>query len=518
MNLFPPYKIVKSVLRGTFLYTILTVGTLLSKGQDQPGNLNIVFILADDLGWSDTSLSSIHRSQFYETPNLERLAARGMVFTHAYSACPVCSPTRGSIITGQNPARFGLTEAGAHKEEVRLTASAPDETPKGSKEWKSVAVTSASRLSTEGPTLGKVLKQAGYAMGHFGKWHLGSDPYSPLQQGFDVDVPHWNGGGPPTGYMPPWKLPLLQENSPSENLEDRMAQEAISWMKEQVAQKKPFYLNYWQFSVHSPWNGKPEVIKKYRKKVDPNYPQRSPTYAAMVEAMDDAVGALLDTIDQLGIADRTVIIFISDNGGCQYARLDGVPTTSNAPLRAGKATLFEGGIRVPCIIAWPGLTQSGTVSDQVIQTTDFYPTLLHRLGISMPKDYPVDGIDITPALKGKALDRKAIFTYFPHDFRVPDWLPASVAVNCGDWKLIRLFHYGQEGYYLYNLKDDIGETKNLAASNPDKVKELDTLIDGFLADTKAVIPQKNKNFDPATFHPERIGVPQGKFSFTTKPQ
>ncbi|UCC99482.1 MAG: sulfatase [Phycisphaerales bacterium] len=476
---------------------------------------NIIFILADDLGWSDTTLYG--KTAYYQTPNLERLAARGVTFSRAYSASPLCSPTRASILTGQTPARTGITSPGCHSGNVVLNASVGK---KAGAQNKAIGCQSATRLDTTLPTLGKLLKAEGYATAHFGKWHLGHEPYSPLEHGFDVDVPHWPGPGPAGSFVAPWKYPEFKENYPQEHIEDRMAEEAVTWLRS-LDKDQPFYMNYWQFSVHAPFDAKETLKKYYRSKVDFTDPQRSPTYAAMVHSLDDAVGTLLDEIDRMGVADKTVIVFYSDNGGNMYDCIvehlaSGeefiTQPTSNAPLRGGKATMYEGGIRVPCIVAWPGLTQAGTRSEVMIQSTDFYPTLLRQLDIPMPDRHVVDGLDITAALQGQDMVRPGIFTYFPHNPPVPHWLPASIAVHAGDWKLIRLFHQGEDGahdYQLYNLRWDIGEAYNLATKYAAKVAELDAMIEEFLKDTQAVIPLPNPAFDPNQYHPEIIGIQKG---------
>jgi arylsulfatase A-like enzyme len=501
----------------THLIKIVCLLSLLALGaqaaaQQKP---NVIFILADDLGWADTTLYG--HTSLYETPNLERLARRGMTFTRACANSPLCSPTRASILTGQTPARHGSTAPTHHTAEIRLAAGVRKT---GHPHEAALLVQSVSRLDTRFPTLGKLMNQAGYATGHFGKWHLGTEPYSPLQHGFDVDIPHWPGPGPAGSFVAPWRFKDFKANTPNEHIEDRMAKEAVQWMKS-LPNDKPFFMNYWQFSVHAPFNAKTELIEKYRGKIDRDSKHHSPTYASMVESLDDAIGTLLDAVDEADIADRTIFVFTSDNGGNMYSGIpekdkDGKPfitaPTSNRPLRGGKACIFEGGIRVPTIVAWPGLTKVGTRSDQIIQCSDFYPTLLAGLGIPLPDNHVIDGIDITPALKGGKLNRDAIFTYFPHAPNVPDWLPPSVAANAGDWKLIRLFHHGKNGahdYRLYNLKNDIGEEQNLASRHPDKVRELDRLIERHLTDAKAVTPKPNSRFDPAQFDPSRIGVQVG---------
>jgi arylsulfatase A-like enzyme len=462
---------------------------------------NVVFILADDLGWSDTTLFGT--TSFYKTPNIERLARRGMTFTHAYSASPLCSPTRASILTGLSPARTGITTPNCHLPNIALKATS---VPTAPPHQKATTPKSVSRLDTKYFTLAETLKDNGYATGHFGKWHLGAKPFSPLQHGFDVDVPHWPGPGPAGSYVAPWKFPDFDPDTPDEHIEDRIAKEAVAFMERH--QGKPFFLNYWMFSVHAPFDGKQSLIDKYRKQVEPTNPQRSPTYAAMIESMDDAVGTLLDTLDRLKIADNTIIVFASDNGGNMYNEVDGTTATSNFPLRGGKATMYEGGVRGPAIVVQPGVVEAGSRSDEVIQSSDFYPTLLELLAIDSQPNQSFDGISIAPALHGKPLKRDGIFTYFPHGPGVPNWLPPAVSVHSGDWKLIRIFHGGDNGqhrYKLFNLKTDISESKNLASQFPDRVRKLDAMIDSFLAGTNAVLPLPNPRFDQAKYHPELEG-------------
>jgi len=315
---------------------------------------NVVLILADDLGWADTTLYG--KTSLYETPNIERLAARGMTFSNAY-ASPICSPTRASIMTGQANEQFEATVG-----------------ERGLPDQKCTNVKSATRLDPDLPMLGQVLHNAGYATAHFGKWHLGREPHSPLESGFDSDLPHWWGPGPKSSYLAPWGYtnPQFKEGQPGEHIEDRMAAEAVAWLK-QRDRTKPFFLNYWQFSVHAPFGAKPELIERYRKKLGASVDrltkpevrerllsshepligllQQSPTYAAMVHSLDDAVGSLLDALDAEGIADETVIIFYSDNGGNIHCGLEEIaasggkyitPITSNHPLRGGKGGIHEG--------------------------------------------------------------------------------------------------------------------------------------------------------------------------------
>ena len=477
---------------------------------------NIVLILADDLGWADTTLYG--KTSLYETPNIERLAARGMTFTSAY-ASPICSPTRASIMTGQNPARHGMTAPAAHLEAERFEAVASENGPP---HQKSTNVRSSTRLDPALPMLGQVLKHAGYATAHFGKWHLGREPHSPLEKGFDADIPHWWGPGPKSSYLAPWgyENPNFPEGKPGEHIEDRMAKEAVAWLKKRD-RSKPFFMNYWQFSVHAPFGAKPELVNRYRQKIKRGEAQQSPTYAAMVHSLDDAVGSLLDALDAEGIADETVIVFYSDNGGNIHCGLEETDAsgekyitaiTSNYPLRGGKGGIHEGGVRVPAVVVWPGVTEAGSRSDIRIQSNDLYPTILRMLNVDRPKDHVIDGVDIAKALHGEDMYRGPMFTHVPGHGNTPQWLPPSMSVHHKDWKLIRTFHYGHNGnheYRLYNLREDIGENTNLAAERPELVRELDKLIEDYIAEATVVVPLPNSKFDPTKFSPSLIGIQTG---------
>ena len=495
-----------------FLFVALAatcVSVCLSAGVSAARPQNVVLILADDLGWSDTTLFGT--TEFYRTPNIERLAMRGMTFRRAYAASPLCSPTRASILTGLSPARHGITAPQCHTPAIRLRAGLKT---KAVPNRKCVQPDSVTRLNPETITLAETLKKVGYATGHFGKWHLGSEPYSPLQHGFDVDVPHWPGPGPAGSYVAPWKFKDFDHDPdvPDEHLEDRMAKEAVAFIR--AHKGEPFFLNYWMFSVHAPFDAKKQLIDKYDASVDKQDEQRCPTYAAMIESMDDAVGTLLSELDALGIADNTIIVLASDNGGNMYNLVDGERPTSNRPLRGGKATMYEGGLRTPAVIVWPGKADPGSSSDAIIQSMDFYPTLLEMLELKPADGQTFDGVSLVPALSGESLNREAIFTYFPHQPLVPDWLPPAVSVHSGDWKLIRLFHAGENGahrYKLFHLGNDVGERADLAELRPQKVRELDALIESHLQATGAVVPIANPAFDAAKYDPSLEGKPAEKF-------
>ena len=468
------------------LAQVLVLGNAAAQQAKHPPN--VVFILADDLGWRDTAL---YGSKFYETPNIDALAKRGMMFTNAYAAAPICSPTRASIMTGLHPARIGMTTPSGHVANVILEKGLRT---KGPKNQPALAAESVTRLRLEYFTLAEAFNAAGYKTGHFGKWHLGREPYDPYQQGFDIDLPHTPGPGPSGGYLGPWRF-WPGKGKKGEHIEDRMAAGASKFMRQN--RERPFFLNYWCFSVHAPIQGKPELVEKYRKKADPNYPQRNQINGAMVESLDDAVGTLLKTIDALGIAGNTIIVFFSDNGGMIHRFDGGVVVTSNAPLRSGKSSIYEGGVREPLIIVWPGVTKPGSKTEEIVQSTDFYPTLLEMTGIPARKGQKFDGASIVPALKGGKLEREAIFCHAPQYSAATVHRP-STSVRKGDWKLIRYYCDGprqSDRYELYNLREDIGEQNDLARRKSGKFEKLKALIEQFLKDTGAVIPRPNPHYE-----------------------
>jgi arylsulfatase A-like enzyme len=465
---------------------------------------NVVFILADDLGWNDTNI--FQKSQFIETPNIDALAARGMVFSQAYTNSPLCSPTRASILTGQTPARHGSTTPNHHLPLVRLTPSLPKT---AATNRKSIAPQTVTRLDTSLPTLSSILKANDYQTAHFGKWHLGASPYSPLEHGFDLDIPNYDGPGPEGGFLAPWSFaPNIQPQNHGEHIDVRLAQEASNWIQS-VKDDGPFFLNFWAFSVHAPFDADPDLIDYFNGKRSPYHSQRSATYAAMVKHFDDAVGILWEGLVEAEVEDNTIVIFTSDNGGNMYDVLGTIHATSNFPLRGGKATNYDGGIKVPTIIIWPEFTQPNTLSDIAIQSADYFPTLLNGLNLTWPSGHLVDGNDIRPLLQGKSIDPRPIFTYFPSEPRVPDWLPPSMTVTLKGWKLIRTFHYGVKGghyYQLYDLNSDPAESINLAEIYTDKLLELDGLIEAYLLESNAVSPVINPNYREGAFNYETIGI------------
>ncbi|MFZ9791128.1 MAG: sulfatase [Gemmataceae bacterium] len=463
---------------------------------------NVVFIMADDLGWKDLGCQG---STYHKTPNIDRLANRSVRFTNYYTASPLCSPTRSSILAGLYPARTGITAPVCHLPALQLEKRlAP-----GNGNQKVLNADSLTRLKTEYTTLAQVFKAAGYSTAHFGKWHLGHGKgYEPKDRGFDVDIPHTpRAAGPGGGYLAPWKFIQDPEfkGAEGEHIDFWMAGQAGRFIQENRG--KPFYVNFWLYSVHGPWNARKADVDAFGKTADPKNPQHNPLYAAMIKGMDDAVGRLLDALEKSGMANNTIVVFTSDNGGYAYEPrntdpkgYEDTPATSNLPLRSGKASNYEGGTRVPCLVSWPGHTRS-SVCEGIFSSVDWFPTLVALTGIK-PKELPkLDGINQAPSiLEGKPV-RDTAYVHFPHggenqDREKPGFWPATW-VRHGDWKLIRFYGKNEDNsdlHELYNLREDIGETKNLATSNPDLVRQLARKMDAFLGDTEAVIPKINPNW------------------------
>lgn len=484
---------------------------------------NVILFLVDDMGWAD---SEPYGSTYYETPNMTRLARQSMRFSDAY-ALPLCSPTRASIMTGQYSSRHGITSATGHQppqpaDFAFLPKSGPANQPL-------LLPISKNYLDPAHHTLAEALRDAGYRTGHFGKWHLGlTDPYRPEKHGFDVAWHCAPDPGPPSYFSPygvhPDGVPggqhrvgNITDGPDGEHITDRLTSEAIQFIKDNRG--RPFFLNLWHYSVHGPWQHKESYTAEFAKKNDPRGMQANPVMGSMLRNVDESLGRILDVIDELGIADNTLFIFYSDNGGnthswraddAKIARISDKhplfhtvqsyrrwagdqPPTNNAPLREGKGRIYEGGQRVPLMVRWPGHVRPGSTSDQVVGPIDLYPTILDALGLTAPQHQLIDGESFLPVLteSGK-LRRDAYFTWFPH-------LVPAVSVRQGDWKLIRRFQphpQYPEVRELYNLQDDISESENRAADFPERVKQLDALIDQFVEETGALYPQPNPNYRP----------------------
>ncbi|BAM03948.1 sulfatase [Phycisphaera mikurensis] len=454
---------------------------------------NVIVVVPDDQGWMD---AGVQGSEYYETPQIDRLAASGVRFTRGYSASPLCSPTRLSILTGKYPHRLGMTAPAGHLPPL------PEGTPlygkTGNPNQAYLVPESARFLPDDADTYGTTFQRAGYATAFMGKWHLGLPPHHPELHGFERVVGGRGNPGPPGGFFAPWVSDTLPQRPAGTHIDDAITDEALDFMEQSHAGGKPFLLNLWFYDVHAPFQAKPKIVEKYRGKSDPRGLQESPTMAAMIETMDTNLGRVLDRLEELGIAEDTIIVYWSDNGGNMYDQVDGTTPTNNTPLAYGKGHIGEGGIRVPVIIRWPGVAEGGAVSDALVNSIDVYPTILEMAGLDKPASAQFDGKSLVPVLKRGEPVRDATFFHFPHYVAATENVSASAVIR-GDWKLIRLYTGEVEGAYgfeLYNLADDIGETKNLAADHPALVAELDAMIAEHLEATGTPVPPKNPAYDP----------------------
>jgi arylsulfatase A len=436
---------------------------------------NFLFILIDDMGWRDLG---VYGSTFYETPHIDRLARQSLRFTNAYAACPVCSPTRASILTGKYPARLGLTDfipGRAHWPTAKL-----------------IPPPFHQELPLDEVTIAQALKPLGYVSASIGKWHLGGPPFYPDKHGFDLNVAGTE-KGQPSSYFGPFDLPNLQGGTRDDYLTDRLTIEAEKFIE--TNRSRPFFLYLPEFAVHLPEQARPALVERFRAKADPHNPQHDPVYAAMISSLDDNIGRILKKLDDEGLAARTVVIFMSDNGGLVYEGRSQAPVTSNAPLRAGKGHLYEGGIREPMMIRWPGVTRPGSVCHVPVSSIDFFPTMLEIAGLKADPRWAVDGLSLVPLLRGAAaLHREALYWHYPH-YSNQGGVPSG-AVRAGDYKLIEFFEDGR--LELYNLARDIGERDNLAAREPARAAELRGMLARWRESVHAAMPAPNPNYDPKT--------------------
>ncbi|MCH8194059.1 MAG: sulfatase, partial [Planctomycetes bacterium] len=443
---------------------------------------NVVLILVDDLGWMDLGCQG---STFYETPNIDRLAAQGMRFTNAYAACAVCSPTRAAVMTGRYPARVGVTDwirARFQRGGIGTPAANPTDyvrKPNG-KLW---CPPNPYWMEHSEVTIAEMLKPSGYRSCHIGKWHLGDDAWYPTAQGFDENHGGCDYGQPPS-YFDPYQnrrltegIPFLPSRKPGEYLSDREADEAVEFIRRN--RNNPFFLYMANYAVHTPIQAKAEVTAKYQAKTKTN--QTDAKYAAMVESVDDAVGRIMAALAEYQLTRNTLVIFTSDNGGLDRK---GRPT-DNAPLRSGKGYPYEGGIRVPFIVHWPGVVQPKTLSHEPVISVDIVPTILQATQVATGSQ-AIDGVSLMEHLRSggtTALNRDALYWHFPHYRHSPG--PYSI-IRSGDWKLI---HYYEGIDELYNLKEDLAETKNLAQDLPEKVQELGAKLTQHLKAVGAKVPR-----------------------------
>ena len=465
---------------------------------------NVIFMMADDLGYMDVGFNN--PESFYETPNLNALANQGMRFTAGYAACPVCSPTRSSILTGQYPARTRNTDYFGAPNEYQDFTAIPEFSDYGKNSGNRtnrplIPAPYHGRLAAAHTTLAEAFKASGYATMHAGKWHLGPKGSWPEDHGFDLNIGGTERGGPYGGkrYFSPYGNPKLQDGPEGEHLPDRLAGEVSKFIT--AHQNKPFFIYLPFYSVHTPLMGRPDLVKKYEAKkarlgLKPAFikepprenrtVQEHPVYAAMVEAMDQAVGKITQTLEDLKLTDDTIVIFFSDNGGLSTS--EGSPT-SNLPFRAGKGWIYEGGIREPLIVRWPKSVKAGTTCKTPVTSTDFYPTLLQACGLDLLPAQHQDGTSFLGLLKNPDAShtREPLFWHYPH-WGNQGGIPAA-AVRDGKWKLIEF--YWKKGMELYDLEADPGERNNFAATNPETVARLMTKLDAFRKDTAALMPAPN---------------------------
>ena len=450
-----------------------------------PRSPNVVFILADDLGWTDLTGFG---SELYRTPNIDQLGREGMRFERAYSACTVCSPTRAAIMTGRYPAALHLTDwiPGHLRPFAKLNV--PD--------WRM-------ELDPREPNLARTFHDAGYATAHVGKWHLGEEPAWPEYQGFDLNVGGWSKGSPnrtaqSNGYFSPYGNPRLSDGPVGEFLDDRLADAACAFIEKN--RDRPFFINFWTYLVHTPLQSEPSRVAAYAEAAKKGLHQRNPTYAAMVQRLDEEVGKIMATLDRLGLRENTIVVFTSDNGGLigNSGRNDRPPqVTSNFPLRTGKGDVFEGGIRVPLILRFPGVVAAGAISSVPVISIDFFPTLLELTGCRTTKEVSRsrDGLSFASVLRGEraTLPRDALYWHYPH-YHTEGATPYGAMLK-GPWKLIEF--YEDDHTELYNIDRDIGEQHDLSAQELGKRTELLADLHAWRTKVGAQMPVGNPNYNPA---------------------
>lgn len=446
---------------------------------------NFLFILVDDMGWADIGANG---SKFHETPHIDRLAASGMRFTQGYAACPVCSPTRASIMTGRHPVRVDITDwipgQGNHANNKLLHPQ------------------DRNNLALEEVTIAEQLKTHGYQTFFAGKWHLGSEGHWPEDQGFDINIGGHHRGSPPGGYYAPWTNPALKANKPGEYLTERLTEESIKFLEQRDA-AKPFLLYLSYYNIHTPIQPYKKRIEHYNAKAEKMFKGETPTQsehegstrmrqdnaalASMVAAVDDSVGALLGKLNQLKLDQNTVVIFFSDNGGLSTRGGKRFGPGCNLPLRASKGWLYEGGVREPTIIRAPGITQPGSVSHKPMVSMDFFPTMLDLAGLPVQPKLHADGQSLLSQLRGNGAGSRTLYWHYPH-YHGSSWKPGA-SIRDGDWKLIEFYHHDK--VELYNLANDIGEQKNLATRQPKKTAELRAKLRAWQKSMKAKMPVPN---------------------------
>lgn len=444
------------------LVSLIYLASLQIHAQPKP---NIVFILADDLGWRDLSCMG---SEYFETPNIDRLASQGLLFTDAYAAAPVCTPTRAAFMTGKSPAQLGIT-AVFDRDRREMPLLPPD--------WPHA-------LPHHEYTIAERLKDGGYVTAHMGKWHLGpTEAFWPETHGFDVNIAGCNLGRVPT-FFSPYENPRISNGPEGEYLTERLGREAANFIRQQADTSFFLYLPF--YSPHAPLEAPEASITAFEGK-EPDGGQKIPTYAAMIAELDKAVGMVMGALEEAGLADNTLLVFTSDNGGVKT--IWDVEITDNAPLRAEKFLLYEGGIRVPLIIRWPAVTPTGAKTRQLVSTIDFLPTIMAAVGAPVLAPN-TDGIDLNPVLRmgDDALTNRPLAWHYPHYMPRQDMKPSS-AMRVGQYKLIHWLE--DHRIELFDLENDIGETKNLAPKMPEKTMQLYHQLETWRNQVGALMPRPN---------------------------
>jgi arylsulfatase A-like enzyme len=468
------------------------VGVVILSGCDTGSRPNVVFLLADDLGWMDVGYQG---NDYYETPSIDALAAEGIVFTDAYAASPLCSATRASILTGWSPARQHLTGVTPPRRDESYELAFND-----AEDWRAPPVFGVTgrhvdlaqqigQLPLSRVTIAERLREQGYANGFFGKWHLGPDDDKlPQHQGFDV-----NFGGSGLGWaykFDPYSLPQLPNRKKGEYLTDRLTDEAIAFISDAVAEERPFFCYVSYYAVHDPLVAKPEHRRHFAAKPDPDGLHGNPHYAGMIKSLDESVGRIVETLDELGVSDDTLVVFVSDNGAVQEvvnAKGTRFRVTSNAPLRGEKAILREGGTRVPMVIRWPGHAAAGRTESTPVISTDFYPTLLELADLEPLPDNVLDGESLVPLIRGTVgLEREVLTWFMPHFILAAGGMDPAAAIRKDHYRLVKLFGSHVE---LFDLAKDIGESRDLASLLPHVAADLEQRLDAELAIQNAYVPR-----------------------------
>ena len=451
---------------------------------------NFLFFLVDDMGWADIGANG---SKFHETPNIDGLAASGMRFTQGYAACPVCSPTRASIMTGRHPVRVDITDwiPGQGNRSSNLMLHPQDR----------------DNLAHEEVTIAEALKKHDYQTFFAGKWHLGSEGHWPTDQGFDINIGGHHRGSPPGGYYAPWTNPVLKSKQKGEYLTERLTEESVKFLSERD-KGKPFLLYLSYYNIHTPIQAYKKRIEHYNAKAQKAFKGKTPTQkehegnsrmrqdnaalASMVAAVDDSVGTLLGKLNELKLDQNTVVIFFSDNGGLSTLQGNRFGPGCNLPLRASKGWLYEGGVREPTLIRAPGVTKPGSVSHKPMVSMDFFPTMLELADLPSQPKLHADGQSLLSQLKGNDSGERTLYWHYPH-YHGSAWKPGA-SIREGDWKLIEFYHYDK--FELYNLANDLGEQKNLAAANPKKAAELRAKLASWQKQLGAKMPVPNPDYAP----------------------